>query len=65
MNQNFIAQIPENICAMCMKSQEEVGELIMHRVIYPYSYGQKRLCNECRNKVLTAIARALNEVGWN
>lgn len=64
-DQKFITQIPEDICVMCMKPQEEVGELIMHQIIYPYNYSQKRICNGCREKVRTSIARALKEAGWD
>lgn len=63
-DQNFIEQTPEDICAMCMKPQEEVGELTMHQVMYPYNHSQKRICNRCREKVSTSVAKALKEIGW-
>jgi hypothetical protein len=59
------AMLPENVCSLCMRTQKDAGELLLHRVTYPYVSGQKRLCHECREKVSTAIARALKEIGWH
>lgn len=60
-----IAMTPDDRCDLCMKSEEEAGELLIHQVSYSYSSSQRRLCHECRAKVATAIEKALEGVGWH
>jgi hypothetical protein len=59
-----LVAVAENVCAMCMRSEEVVGELVMHQVAYPFHCSQKKICSECKDRLCRAILKALELVGW-
>lgn len=55
-----IGQIPEDACHMCMEKKE----IMMQSVSYPYSYSQRKICSDCKDKLVIAITKALDSVRW-
>ena len=68
MSEEFIdrnsAAIPDDLCSMCMRPEETVGELVMCEVIYPDCGSRKKICIECKDRLHWAIVRAVEQVGW-
>ncbi len=60
-----IAEIPENVCVMCMRPTELAPEIVVVEVSYDCTFLRTRLCLDCKSQLNTTLTKALAELGLN